>query len=96
MLCSDVSLGVISGLQTSDFLTDISAFAMYPMYATCPAHSTLLHTKTLTIFVEKYKLLSPSLGNFLHFHLVSFLLVSNILSSNHNPCYHQKYGFEDF
>jgi hypothetical protein len=49
--------------------------------ATCPAHFTLLDMKTLLISVKECKLLRSSLCNFLHFHLASFLLDPNILSS---------------
>ena len=67
-----------------------------PIRATCPAHLTLLHFITRTIWGEQYRSLSFSLCSSLQSHVPLYLLGPNILNTlfsnilNLRPCLNVK------
>jgi hypothetical protein len=58
-------------------------FLLSPIHAACPVHVILLHSITLIMFGEAYKLWSYSLRDFLHCHVTSYVLAQICCSA---PC----------
>jgi hypothetical protein len=66
LIFSNLCLGLQSGLFPSGFPTRILyVFLICTMRAKCPAHLTLLHSITLIIFRETYKIVNETVVRFL-------------------------------
>jgi len=67
ILSTHLRLGLPNGLFPSGFPTEpLYTTLLSPVRATCPTHPVLLNFITRTTLCEEYKLLSSSLGSFLH------------------------------
>ena len=78
ILSSNLGLGLKSGSFSQLFHQNPYAPLLYPIRAIFTAYLILLDLISRIIFGEDYRSLSSSLCSFLHSHVTSFLLGSNI------------------